>query len=167
MTFWRVYNRQWLHAGSPKRGFGCGYAAPGYSRLPLFGTLTKGEIHACGSSGGANHEPVGSRIDRENAANHAPATEDGHSCPSLESPRTDTSALPMKVTGEGTEPTPVKFSGQRSRDRGAKRLPGIAERQLGILNRSAFPDAELALGDPRAPARPIAFGNFRGGAGVT
>jgi hypothetical protein len=67
----------------------------------------------------------------------------------------------MKVTGEGTEPTPVKFSGQRSRDRGAKRLPGIAERQLGILNRSVFPDAELALGDPRVPARPIELGNSR------
>jgi hypothetical protein len=51
---------------------------------------------------------------------------------------------------------------ERSRDRGAKHLPGIAERQLGILNPSAFPDAELALGDPRAPARPIAFGNFQG-----
>ena len=46
--------------------------------------------------------------------------------------------------------------------RGAKRLPGIAERHLGILDRSAFPDAELALGDPRARARLIELGNFRG-----
>ena len=56
---------------------------------------------------------------------------------------------------------PEKFSRWRSTDRGAKRLPGTAERQLGILNLSDFPDAELALGDPRAPAKPIAFGNFR------
>lgn len=34
--------------------------------------------------------------------------------------------------------------------------------QLGILNLSAFPDAGLALGGPRPPARPIAFENFRG-----
>ena len=33
------------------------------------------------------------------------------------------------------------------------RVPGIAERQLGILNLSVFPDAELALGDPREAFR--------------
>ena len=50
-------------------------------------------------------------------------------------------------------PTPVECSRQRSGDLGAKGLPGTAERQLGILNRSAFPDAELALGDPREETR--------------
>ena len=54
------------------------------------------------------------------------------------------------------------FEAERSGDCGAKRLPEIAERQLGILNLSAFLDTELALGDPRAPARPIEFGNLRG-----
>ena len=62
----------------------------------------------------------------------------------------------------GTVPVFEIFEAVRNRDRGAKCLPGIAERQLGILNRSAFPDSELALGGPRAPARPIAIGNFRG-----
>ena len=44
------------------------------------------------------------------------------------------------------------FEVEKSRDRGAKRLPGIAERQLGILNLSAFPYAGLTLGDPNSRA---------------
>ena len=45
-----------------------------------------------------------SPVDQKNKAYNAPATEDGQSCPSVRSPRTDTSALLMKMTGEDTRP---------------------------------------------------------------
>ncbi|MFO7973774.1 MAG: hypothetical protein R6V12_03985, partial [Candidatus Hydrogenedentota bacterium] len=67
----------------------------------------------------AQHEPWGSPVDHENAANHAPATEDGQSCPSIRPPRTGTSALLVIVTGEGAGPTPDKFSRQRNMSHGA------------------------------------------------
>ena len=60
----------------------------------------------------AKHEPCGLPIDHDNRFRHGPATEDGHSCPSVRSSRTDTSALVMIPAGEGAGPTPVKFSRQ-------------------------------------------------------
>ena len=50
--------------------------------------------------------------------------------------------------------------------RGAERLSGIAERQLRHPESRKTRLPELALGDPRAPAKPIAVGSFRGRRGL-
>ena len=69
-------------------------------------------FHTGQISEAAEHAPWGSPVDQENKASCSPATEDGLSNPSLRSPRTDTSALLVKMTRGGVGPTPVKFSKQ-------------------------------------------------------
>ncbi|MFO7975032.1 MAG: hypothetical protein R6V12_10410, partial [Candidatus Hydrogenedentota bacterium] len=91
----------------------------GYVRGPCDSDRGRRRSHTGRIFEAAKHEPFGSPVDHENAANHAPATEDGLSSPSIRPPRTGTAALFVKVTGEGAGPTPDEFSRQRNMSHGA------------------------------------------------
>ena len=101
--------------------FGCGYAAPGYSRSPLTGLRTSqngglwglGGYGAAWSLGGANLEPFGRPTVYESKTDYAPATEDGFSNSSVRIAADGYVRAPYENDHAGTRgPTPVNFSRQ-------------------------------------------------------